>query len=741
MVGEPETPADNGDDAFALTSLVLAGEEERRTEQARRVEGLDVDSSKLPGVGGEAMSLGTAVARGGKAMLLLLFLLVTVEEFDRTALAVLAPDIQKTLRISDTTLIGLTSFGGVILVLGTIPLAWLADRLRRVSIMTISVIAAAIGVMASGLVANSFALFWARNLVGAGHAYRLPVHSSLLADQYPIESRARVFGFEGLGRPVGQLLAPVAAGAAAAAIGGPSAWRWVFVLFAIPVALLGLLTLILKEPKRGINEQQVLLGGELAPVARELPISISSAFQRLKKIRTFYYMCIGIGTLGFALVAVPVQLSLLFDKVYHYGAYTRGWVTALTWLPSILAIPIAGSRFDRIFRENPARLVRLAGTLVIAYGVLMFAGLRFQNVALLVAGIGLANACTSSAFVSIGPIIGAVAPARMRAQAFALVPVFIFLMGGFFGGLLAGSLSDSLGQRTALSIIAPPAGIIGGLLLGYGSRFIRRDIALMSEELIEEQAERQRIEANPDDVPVLQVRNLDASYGPVQVLFGAELDVYKGEVVALLGSNGAGKSTLLRCISGITMPDRGVVRLNGRTITYTEAELRFNEGILQVRGGAGTFRNLTVEENLRASLMGTVTDRADVDRRIEEVYETFPSLRRRRTNEARSLSGGEQQMLAVGMSLAHEPEVLIIDELSLGLAPLVVQTLIDVVERLKERHVTMLIVEQSLNIALSIADRAVFMEKGAVKFSGTAAELRDRDDLVQAAFLGGHGTA
>jgi ABC-type branched-subunit amino acid transport system ATPase component len=226
----------------------------------------------------------------------------------------------------------------------------------------------------------------------------------------------------------------------------------------------------------------------------------------------------------------------------------------------------------------------------------------------------------------------------------------------------------------------------------------------------------------------------------VQVLFGAELDVYKGEVVALLGSNGAGKSTLLRCISGITMPDRGVVRLNGRTITYTEAELRFNEGILQVRGGAGTFRNLTVEENLRASLMGTVTDRADVDRRIEEVYETFPSLRRRRTNEARSLSGGEQQMLAVGMSLAHEPEVLIIDELSLGLAPLVVQTLIDVVERLKERHVTMLIVEQSLNIALSIADRAVFMEKGAVKFSGTAAELRDRDDLVQAAFLGGHGT-
>jgi ABC-type branched-subunit amino acid transport system ATPase component len=159
--------------------------------------------------------------------------------------------------------------------------------------------------------------------------------------------------------------------------------------------------------------------------------------------------------------------------------------------------------------------------------------------------------------------------------------------------------------------------------------------------------------------------------------------------------------------------------------------------MLQVRGGAGTFRNLTVDENLEASLMGKVRDRAEQQRRVNEVYDTFPSLRNRRKNPARSLSGGEQQMLAVGMCLVHEPELLIIDELSLGLAPLVVQNLITVVERLKERRITMLIVEQSLNIALSIADRAVFMEKGRVKFQGTAEELRQRDDLVQAVFLGG----
>lgn len=729
--------ATGDDDALALASLIVAGEEERRAEQSRREEGLHVDESRLPGVGSSAVSLREAVRRGGVRTLLVLFLLVVIEEFDRTAVAVLAPDIQKTLNISDTTLIGISSFGGVVLVLGAIPLAWLADRIRRVSIVTASAFVAALGVLASGLPANAFAMFWARNLTGAGHAYRLPVHSSILSDQYPIESRARVFGVEGMGRPLGQLIAPLLAGLLAGAIGGPTAWRWVFVLFAIPVAVLGIVSLFLKEPKRGINEQMALLGGELAPVTRELPITMSAAFQRLKKIKTFYYMCIGIGTLGFALVAVPVQLSLLLEDRYGYGAYTRGWVTSLTWIPSLVAIPIAGSRFDRIFRNNPARLLRIAGGLIIGYGFMMLVALRFQSIVLLVVGIGLANAFTSAAFVSVGPTIGAVAPARMRAQAFALVPVFIFLMGGFFGGLIAGQLSDAFGERTALSIVAPPAGIIGGLLLGYGSRFIKRDISLMSEELIEEQDERERIAANPDVVPALQVRNLDASYGPVQVLFGAELDVHKGEVVALLGSNGAGKSTLLRCISGLTMPDRGAIRLNGRTITYTETELRFNEGILQVRGGAGTFRNLTVDENLEASLMGKVADKAERRRRVDEVYDTFPALRNRRSSAARSLSGGEQQMLAVGMCLVHEPEVLIIDELSLGLAPLVVQTLIEVVERLKERHVTMLIVEQSLNIALSIADRAVFMEKGRVKFAGTAEELRTRDDLVQAVFLGG----
>ena len=171
---------------------------------------------------------------------------------------------------------------------------------------------------------------------------------------------------------------------------------------------------------------------------------------------------------------------------------------------------------------------------------------------------------------------------------------------------------------------------------------------------------------------MLQVHNLDFSYGTVQVLFDVGFEVPRGEVLALLGTNGAGKSTLLRAISGLGIPDRGVVRLNGRTLTYVDAELRFRAGIVLLRGGAGTFGELSVNENLHTSLLATKTTRADRQVRIERVLETFPALAARRAVAARDLSGGQQQMLALAMALVHE-RILLIDELSLGLAPLVVE--------------------------------------------------------------------
>ena len=171
-------------------------------------------------------------------------------------------------------------------------------------------------------------------------------------------------------------------------------------------------------------------------------------------------------------------------------------------------------------------------------------------------------------------------------------------MGGFFGGLLAGALSDAHGPRTSLTAVVPPAALLGGLLIIYGTRYMRRDIAQTVAELKELQEEHARMAANPDDVPVLQVRNVDVSYGNLQVLFDVGFEVRRGETLALLGTNGAGKSTILRAISGLVMPDRGVIRMNGRTITLVDPQYRASMGMVQIPGGEAVFPSMTVAENL-----------------------------------------------------------------------------------------------------------------------------------------------
>ncbi|MCI3948392.1 MAG: transporter related [Acidimicrobiales bacterium] len=733
-------PEQAAEDPAALVGAVLDEEAKRQAEQATRSAVTVLPDDLLPGVGEASMPLRETLRVGGPAMVAVLALLAMAEQFERVALGVLAPDVQETLNVSDTTLIGIAAFGGISLVLGAIPLAWLADRVSRVRIVWIASLGWAVASVLNGLVVNPFQMFCTRVMIGFGQSYSLPVFASLLTDTYPIQGRSRIFGVYFVAQPLGTLIGPFAAGAIAEAAGGPEGWRWAFFCFAIPPAVLGVVAaFLLRDPPRGHFEQELVLGGQLErpDTGAELPVSMSAAYQRMKKIKTFYFICVGIGVLGFALVAVPVQLGLLLEEDYGYGAFTRGWMTSLIGIGSVASIPVAALLYDRLFRRNPALVVRLAGALVAAYGLFVLLATRMHEPALLIASFSLASACTSAAFVSVGPIVGAVAPYRIRTQAFALVPVFLFLMGGFFGGLIAGAISDAHGERTALAVVAPLAALVGGALFTYGSRFIKRDISLAVEELLEEQEETRRMSASPEDIPQLQVRNLDYSYGPVQVLFDVGLEVRKGEVLALLGTNGAGKSTLLRALSGLGIPDRGVVRLKGRTLTYVDAEVRFREGVVQLRGGHGVFPELTVEENLRAALLGTPRGTTDGAARTGAVLELFPALSSQRRLAARDLSGGQQQMLALAMALLHDPELLLIDELSLGLAPVVVQELLTVVERLKGEGLTMVVVEQSVNVALAVADRAVFMEKGRVRFEGPAEELARRDDLVRAVFLGG----
>jgi ABC-type branched-subunit amino acid transport system ATPase component/sugar phosphate permease len=738
--GSAAAPAALATSPSALAGAVLAEEAKRRREQDARSEEVVLPDDLLPGVGAEQLSLTQTLRIGGWAMMIVIVCITVVEEFNRQTITVLGPDIQRTFSITDTKLVGIASFGGVALVLGAVPLAWLADRMPRRILVVCSLCLAALGLLLAAAAVNTFQLFFAFTAIGFGSAYSNPVFGSLISDQYPIPGRARAFALYAMATPIGLTLGPFVAGSISNAAGGPEGWRTVYVCIAVIVVLLAIAAaILLKEPPRGQFEQEFVLGEVLEQDTerRELPITISTAYHRMKKIKTFYRICTGIGVLGFALIAVPLQLGLLLRDHYHYAAFTRGWILSIAQIPAVAAMFAAGYVYDRAFRANPERVVRIAGGFIILFGALLLVGLRFEPIAMLIGFYALAGACTAAALVSVGPIVAAVAPYRLRSQAFAIVPVFTFLMGGFFGSLLVGALSDAHGHRTALTVVIPFSTVIGGLLFMSAARFLKRDISLAVEELLEEQREQLRMHDPEADIPVLQVRNLDYSYGPVQILFGVDLDVRRGEVLALLGTNGAGKSTLLRAISGLGIPDRGVVRLNGQALTYVEAEVRFQVGVVQLRGGCGVFPDLTVTENLRTALLACRLPADEVHRRIEKAMGLFPALADRRKLDAQDLSGGQQQMLALAMALVHEPEILLIDELSLGLAPAVLQELLEVVERLKAEGMTMIVVEQSLNVALAFADRAIFMEKGRVRFEGDPAELLERGDLAKAVFLGG----
>jgi ABC-type branched-subunit amino acid transport system ATPase component len=236
--------------------------------------------------------------------------------------------------------------------------------------------------------------------------------------------------------------------------------------------------------------------------------------------------------------------------------------------------------------------------------------------------------------------------------------------------------------------------------------------------------------------PVLEVDGVDFSYGPLQVLFGVSLQVQSGEALALLGTNGAGKSTLLRVIAGLERPSRGVISLRGEDITAERPDRLPGRGLLLVVGGRALFHDMTVLENLQMAALSARLRPAELQSRLDQVYSTFPSVHLRLHAKAGTLSGGEQQQVALSKALLLDPSVLCIDELSLGLAPVVVGELLEIVHRIHESGVSLVVVEQSLNIAAEICPRSVFLEKGQVRFEGPTRELLARHDIARAVFLG-----
>jgi ABC-type branched-subunit amino acid transport system ATPase component/predicted MFS family arabinose efflux permease len=731
-----EPPSSDGErpQASALAATILELEAERQ-EEGRRVE---LPDDVLPGVGDQDLDLRAGLRTGGAFTFFVLAMLTAFDELEVAALSILAPDIRDTLGVSDGTIVFISASAGGFLVLGAMPMGWLGDRFRRGPIIAWSSLLFAAMVMFSGLVANAFQLFLARFGVGVAKANQIPVHGSLLADQYPIGVRGRIAAAMGMAGRLTGTLSPLLVGGIAALAGGAAGWRWAFLILGVPALFAALLAFRLPEPPRGQYEKLDVLGQVIddeAPVR----IAMEAAFARLMQIRTIRMTIIAFAAMGFGLFTTPVLANLFLEDEYGLDSFGRGAVATAGGLAVLLTLPLVGRHYDRIYRADPRRALALLGIVVLPAAVFTPVQYFMPN-AVLFTILGLPQVVLlSAAFTMVRPILQSVVPYRLRGMGAALGAIYIFFVGATGGAVLAALIVDAYGPRVAVLVLFVPSTVLGGLLILRSSRFITSDLAMIVAEIREELDEHERQQAEPDTIPALQVHHVDFAYGPVQILFDVSFEVRRGEVLALVGTNGAGKSTILRAIAGLGTPSRGVIRQGGRSITYASPEERTRLGVHLLPGGRGVFGELTVDENLEMATWNHRHDRADVERRIASVLELFPELEDHRNQLAGSLSGGQQQLLALARILTNDPDVLLIDELSLGLAPVVVERLVGVIGQLQQRGITIVVVEQSLNVALTVADRAVFLEKGHVRFEGDAQELVERDDLARAVFLGSEG--
>ena len=431
---------------------------------------------------------------------------------------------------------------------------------------------------------------------------------------------------------------------------------------------------------------------------------------------------------GLGLVPLtPIAVDLLQWRYGQQGvALTAG--VGLVWTAAVVAI-VAVGLVARNHPRHPVESLAVLGTptaaaTAIAFLVAGSSGHRLAAALSLGAGLGglvvLLLLAATVAMAVRGPANGLL-PTVMTAS--------LLLAGGPIGLLLLGGLQRRVGTATTVGSVAA---IVLVVLLQL--RILVREARAGGDN-----AERPTVGAT--DEHLLSVQSLDFSYGQLQVLFDVNFTVDEGEMVALLGTNGAGKSTLLKAISGLALPDRGVVSFDGQDITYLGAEQRVVRGVVQIPGGKAIFPPMSVIDNLRVFGNTLGRDKAALEAGIEATFDAFPRLEERKNQPAGVLSGGEQQQLALGKVLLLQPRLLLIDELSLGLAPVIVGELLEMVRRINATGTAVVLVEQSVNIALSLVDHAYFMERGRIRFDGPAAELLERPDLLRSVFLQGAAAA
>lgn len=667
-----------------------------------------------------------------------LSLLGLIDAIDLHAFYVFGPELKRAFSLTNVEVGLIGSLAGLAVVFGALPLASLATKRSRATIVKISAAAWAMLQIATGLVRGKFELGLVRTLRGLSDSSRQAVFLPLLADSYPPEGRNRIFGAYLSLATLGAVIGPGLIGV----LGGvlDLSFRVVFPLTGALTLLAVLVAIRLRDPGYGRYDiDRIRSDLRRADTPRtmhdDVELRFTEAFQRLLGIKTLYRILVGLAVVGVGIYGGGTFIILFVERQYGLDPFGRGVMLSVFGASSALGYAIGGKFGEGLFRRSPELVLQMLGILLAAYGVMLPISVFQPNIYLFSLAHSVAVATVAAVIPATFSLLSAIVPPRLRGYSFAVQGIYIGFFGGLLGSVLLGTIADRSGYKVALSLVVIPS-LIGGWIMARAGSTFDADLKLLTDEIIEDEKV-QALRTSGSPLPLLEVGGCDFFYGRVQVLFDVGFVVEEGSIVALLGTNGAGKSTLLKVISGLGIPRRGTVRFRGQNVTYIGAERRLRLGIAHIPSGRPVFSTLSVVENLRTAGYSYGKDLDSIERGVNAAFELFPVLADRRNQRAGTLSGGEKQMVALARALILKPRLLCIDELSLGLAPAVVAELLEVVKRIHAQGTTVVLVEQSVNLALSVAERAYFMEKGEIKFSGAAKELLGREDLLRSVFLKG----
>ncbi len=679
---------------------------------------------------------------------------------DQYVVPTVYPLLKQEFGLSDSAL-GLMSGSYVIVVMVfSLPFGWEADRFTRTRVISWGTAAWGATMIMTGLAWNYASLFVARMSLGAWDPCDNPTSQSLLADYYPTVQRSKVMSVYQAGQLLGVFLIPVAA-----AMATEWGWRSAFFFLAIPAFIVAILARRLPEPVRGQQDRiQLGLEAEAKVETRHDTMSSREAYIEIFRCRTFVLMTVS-STIGSVFFGSLGTWSPTFFVRYHDMSLSEAAAALI-----LLALGgLAGALLSGWMADYMTYRGMRAGRIVVAAGArllgfpLFFLTFTLGNTPVMLVCFAFAAMCLIAPQAPLNAARADVLHPRLRGRGTSLD---IILQGSAsaIAPIVVGILSDVYNLRTAFLIVLPLMLLSGLVLLIAVATYVREERALRREirrEAMgtddagedEDSGERRdgetfgqaalRVARTAPTVEeggdLLVVEDLNVSYGAIQVLFDASLRVPGGGVHALVGRNGVGKTTVLNSIAGLVEWRSGRMLYDGLDLSGVPADQRVKLGITLMSAGRSIFPTLTVEENLWMGAFPFHEERDLVDERLDAVLDVFPAMRLRLSQSGGTLSGGEQQMVSLARALMAGPRLLLVDELSIGLAPMVTRDLLAVVRRITELGTTVIIVEQSVSNALSVADTVTFMDKAVVVPVGRAADLGDGQRLIDM-MMGGAAT-